>query len=155
MAIVYYDSLIGLLLIEERYGKIVRIVNVDYRTHKEELNPILENIVKQLDEYFLGRRKTFEIETETFGTPYMLKVWEELKKIPYGTTISYSELAKRVGNEKGARSAGGACGKNNVIIVIPCHRVIGKDGKLVGFTGGLSVKQKLLELEYRNINSNK
>jgi methylated-DNA-[protein]-cysteine S-methyltransferase len=152
MAITYYDSIVGLLLIEERYGKIVKLEVVDYKTQKDELNPVLENVIMQLDEYFMGKRREFDVEVEMFGTPYMLKVWEELKKIPYGTTISYQELARRVGNEKGARSAGGACGKNSVMIIVPCHRVIGKDGSLVGFGGGLGVKQKLLELEYRNLN---
>lgn len=152
MAIAYYDSIVGLIQIEEYYGKIIRLEIVDYRIHKEELNPILENVISQLEEYFMGKRKEFDVEVEMFGTPYMLKVWEELKKISYGTTISYQELARRVGNIKGARSAGGACGKNNVMIIIPCHRVIGKNGKLVGFGGGLGVKQKLLELEYRNSN---
>lgn len=152
MAVAYYDSLVGLLMLEERYGKIVKLDNVDYRTLKEEMNPVLENAIKQLDEYFKGARKDFDLEIEMFGTPYMLKVWDELKKIPYGTTISYSELARRVGNIKGARSAGGACGRNNIMIIVPCHRVIGKNGKLVGFGGGLDMKAKLLDFEYRNLN---
>src|SRR5690554_5756198 len=151
MSIVYYDSPVGLLLIEERYGKIVRITNEDYRVHNDESNELLDEAIKQLDEYFNGKRFEFDLPIEVNGTPYMLKVWNELLKIPYGETISYQELARRVGNEKGARSAGGACGKNNIIIVIPCHRVIGKNGKLTGYTGGLNIKAKLLDLEYKYI----
>lgn len=151
MSIAYYDSPVGLLLIEGRYGKIVRITNEDYRVHNDESNEVLDEAIKQLDEYFNGKRFEFDLPIEVNGTPYMLKVWNELLKIPYGETISYQELARRVGNEKGARSAGGACGKNNIIIVIPCHRVIGKNGKLTGYTGGLNIKAKLLDLEYKYI----
>ena len=152
MSMVYYDSPLGLLLIEERYGNIVRISNEDYRTLPEESNSVLDDAIKQIDEYFKGRRTNFDLKIEMFGTPYMLSIWEELRKIPYGTTITYKELARRVGNEKGARSAGGACGKNNIMIVVPCHRVIGSDGNLTGFTGGLDLKAKLLAHEYRNSN---
>lgn len=151
MSIAYYDSPVGLLLIEERYGKIVRITNEDYKVHNDESNEVLDEAIKQLDEYFNGKRFEFDLPIEVNGTPYMLKVWNELLKIPYGETVSYQELARRVGNEKGARSAGGACGKNNIIIVIPCHRVIGKNGKLTGYTGGLNIKAKLLDLEYKYI----
>lgn len=153
MSVAYYESPIGLLMIEERHGKLVALDNVGYRTVKEETNPVLDNVKQQLDEYFSGKRKEFNLEIEMFGTPYMLAVWEELKKIPYGTTIPYSELARRVGNIKGARSAGGACGKNKIMIVVPCHRVIGKSGKLTGFSGGgIDVKAKLLDFEYKNLN---
>lgn len=153
MSIAYYDSPIGLLKIEERYGKLVGLDYVGYRTVEEERNEVLDNVVNQLDEYFSGKRKDFDLDIEMFGTPYMLAIWEELKKIPYGTTITYSELARRVGNIKGSRSAGGACGKNKIMIVVPCHRVIGKNGKLTGFSGGgIDVKAKLLDFEYKNLN---
>lgn len=152
MSIAYYDSPLGLLLIEERHGSVVKLSNEDYRTLPEDSNSTLDEAIKQVDEYFKGRRREFDLKLEVFGTPYMLKVWEELKKIPYGTTITYKELARRVGNIKGARSAGGACGKNNIMIIIPCHRVIGSNGRLTGFTGGLDLKAKLLELEYRYLN---
>lgn len=151
MGIIYYESPVGLLLIEERHGKIVRITNEDYRVHKEEVNEVLIDAVKQLEEYFNGKRFEFDLDMEVNGTPYMLKVWEELQKIPYGETITYQELARRVGNIKGARSAGGACGKNNIMIVIPCHRVIGKNGKLTGYAGGINIKAQLLELEFKYI----
>ena len=85
------------------------------------------------------------------GTFFQVKVWQELQKIPYGQTISYQELAVRVGNPKACRAVGMANNKNNIGIIIPCHRVIGKNGKLVGYAGGLNIKQKLLELEQINL----
>ncbi len=103
--------------------------------------------VSQLREYFAGKRTEFHLPLAVEGTPFQRTVWRALQEIPYGETISYGELAKRVGNPKASRAAGSANGKNRIPIVIPCHRVIAAGGKLGGFGGGLPVKQALLKLE--------
>lgn len=103
--------------------------------------------VRQLREYFRGRRTEFDLPLELEGTPFQRAVWRGLQEIPYGQTISYGELARRIGNPKASRAVGAANHCNPVPIVIPCHRVIGSNGKLVGFGGGLPVKEALLELE--------
>lgn len=103
--------------------------------------------LSQLDRYFNGSLTRFSLEYSLTGTPFQQRVWQALAKVPYGTTISYGELARRVGNAKAARAVGMANAKNPLPIVIPCHRVIGKNGTLTGFGGGLDVKQKLLALE--------
>lgn len=101
----------------------------------------------QLREYFAGRRTEFDLPLAVDGTPFQRTVWRALQEIPYGETISYGELARRVGNPKASRAAGSANGKNRIPIVIPCHRVIAAGGKLGGFGGGLPVKEALLTLE--------
>jgi methylated-DNA-[protein]-cysteine S-methyltransferase len=106
-----------------------------------------EAITEQLDAYFAGEREDFALELAPHGTPFQLRVWDELTKIPYGETIPYSELARRLGNPKLVRAVGLANGRNPISIVIPCHRVIGADGSLVGYGGGLERKKWLLEHE--------
>jgi methylated-DNA-[protein]-cysteine S-methyltransferase len=103
--------------------------------------------IRQLREYFAGRRSEFELPLAPEGTEFQRTVWNRLREIPYGETISYGELAKRVGNPKASRAVGAANGQNPIPIVIPCHRVIGSNGKLTGFGGGLPVKEALLALE--------
>lgn len=104
-------------------------------------------VIAQLDEYFAGTRRRFELPLAPSGTPFQLKVWRELRKIPYGRTITYATLARRAGNERACRAVGAANGRNPLPIVVPCHRVIGSDGSLTGFGGGLAAKRKLLSLE--------
>jgi len=108
---------------------------------------LLKNTAKQLDEYFTGKRKKFDIPLNLKGTEFQVKVWEALKTIPYGETRSYGELAARIGNPKACRAVGMANNHNPVSIIIPCHRVIGCKGSLTGYAGGLKIKQQLLELE--------
>ncbi|HEV8146647.1 MAG TPA: methylated-DNA--[protein]-cysteine S-methyltransferase [Bryobacteraceae bacterium] len=103
--------------------------------------------VRQLREYFAGERIDFDLPLAPEGTAFQRGVWKRLEEIPYGETISYGELAKRVGNPKASRAVGAANGQNPIPIVIPCHRVIGANGKLTGFGGGLPTKEKLLNLE--------
>jgi methylated-DNA-[protein]-cysteine S-methyltransferase len=103
--------------------------------------------VGQLRAYFAGQRRTFELPLAPEGTPFQQRVWRELLNIPYGQTISYGELARRLGNPNGSRAVGLANGANPISIVIPCHRVIGSTGKLTGYGGGLKTKQWLLALE--------
>ena len=114
----------------------------------EHLNhPILLEASKQLEEYFSAKRKTFDVKLSPEGTSFQLKAWQALSKIPFGQTRSYGEQAQMIGLPKAVRAVGAANGKNPISIIVPCHRVIGKDGSLTGFGGGLSAKKKLLELE--------
>jgi methylated-DNA-[protein]-cysteine S-methyltransferase len=107
--------------------------------------------VRQLNAYFAGQLEQFDLALLPQGTPFQQKVWSELQKIPYGETISYGELARRIGNPKASRAVGLANGSNPISIVIPCHRVIGSNGKLTGYGGGLPIKEKLLALEKRQL----
>jgi len=102
---------------------------------------------RQLAEYFAGERRTFSLALAPEGTAFQLATWRALREIPYGTTISYAELARRIGRPAASRAVGAANGRNPLPIVVPCHRVIGADGSLTGFGGGLPVKRALLELE--------
>jgi methylated-DNA-[protein]-cysteine S-methyltransferase len=114
----------------------------------------LDDLEKQLGEYFRGTRKTFDIVLAPEGTEFQKRVWAELLRIPYGETISYVELARRVGNPKSSRAVGGANGSNPIWLIVPCHRVIGSNGTLTGYAGGVGIKQALLELEgakFKNI----
>lgn len=104
-------------------------------------------VIAQLDEYFAGRRTAFDLPLAPHGTPFQLKVWRQLRKIPYGRTITYAALARRVGNERACRAVGAANGRNPLPIIVPCHRVIGSDGSLTGFGGGIAAKRRLLALE--------
>jgi len=104
---------------------------------------------RQLDEYFAGTRQVFKLPLHPLGTPFQLEVWNELARIPYGETISYGELARRIGQPSAMRAVGATNGRNPLPIVLPCHRVIGSDGSLTGFGGGLPTKQFLLSLETR------
>jgi len=103
--------------------------------------------IEQLGAYFAGRRSTFDLTLAPAGTPFQLRVWELLRTIPYGETVSYGELARRLGTPTGARAVGAANGRNPIPIIIPCHRVVGSDGSLTGFGGGISIKRQLLDLE--------
>jgi methylated-DNA-[protein]-cysteine S-methyltransferase len=119
-------------------------------TWKENPTPLQEPI-RQLRAYFAGELETFDLPLAPQGTPFQRKVWKLLCDIPYGETISYGELARRAGNPKASRAVGLANGSNPIPIVIPCHRVIGSDGKLTGYGGGLPIKEKLLALERRQL----
>lgn len=109
--------------------------------------PVLLKAEKQLGEYFSGKRKKFDVPLNMRGTVFQIKAWKELQKIPYGKTISYGEQAEGMGDRKKARAAGVANSRNPLIIIVPCHRVIGASGALTGFGGGLPMKKYLLELE--------
>jgi O-6-methylguanine DNA methyltransferase len=111
------------------------------------VQPTVHKAIGQLAGYFEGKRGAFELPLDLRGTPFQLQVWNELLRIPYGETVSYGEVASRIGNPRASQAVGAAVGRNPVPIVVPCHRVIGQDGSLVGFAGGLATKEKLLELE--------
>ena len=105
--------------------------------------------IRQLNEYFSGKRNTFTINLAPQGTPFQQRVWQALQTIPYGQTLSYAQIAKAIGKPTAARAVGAANGQNPVSIIVPCHRVIGSNGKLVGYGGGLSIKEALLAHESR------
>lgn len=154
-----YDFEIGKLAICEENGKIVLVNVVKTKEDIEEMaknsiqkeTSLIKNTKQQLDEYFAGKRKKFDIPIKLDGTDFQIKVWKELLKIPYGETCSYLDIAKRIGNPKASRAVGMANNKNKIIIIVPCHRVIGSNKKLVGYACGLDVKEKLLELEKGNL----
>jgi methylated-DNA-[protein]-cysteine S-methyltransferase len=154
MIYTYLETPIGMLLIagdEEAVRRIEFPKNgkaawpeADWRESSR--GPVVE-AVRQLGEYFAGKREQFDLPLAPAGTEFQRGVWRRLQEIPYGETISYGELAKRVGNPKASRAVGAANGQNPIPIVIPCHRVIGANGKLTGFGGGLPIKEALLALE--------
>ena len=154
-----YDFEIGELAICEENGKIVLVNVVKTKEDIEEIaknsiqkeTSLIKNTKQQLDEYFAGKRKKFNIPIKLDGTDFQIKVWKELLKIPYGETCSYLDIAKCIGNPKASRAVGMANNKNKIIIIVPCHRVIGSNKKLVGYACGLDVKEKLLELERENL----
>lgn len=117
----------------------------EYKNSKD--NDFELRVKQALGDYFEGKRTEFDFTLEIEGTDFQRKVWEEMAKIPYGKTMTYGELAIKVGSPKGARAVGMACNKNKIPIIIPCHRVVGANGKLTGFAGGLDVKEILLKIE--------
>jgi len=144
----YYSSPVGELIIESENEKIITLGFLkDSKLEKTSSSPVIGQCISELEEYFSGHRKFFSFEMDLRGTEFQIKVWNELLNIPYGKTISYEELAIRVGNIKSIRAVGLANGQNPIAIVVPCHRVIGKSGELVGYGGGLDRKIWLLEHE--------
>lgn len=112
-------------------------------------DPLLLKVEKQLNEYFNKKRKIFDIPLKTSGTPFQEKVWEILYGIPFGITCTYKDIAVKMDNPKAVRAVGTAVGRNPISIIIPCHRVIGSDGSLTGFAGGLERKKNLLDVEVK------
>ncbi|WP_305072005.1 methylated-DNA--[protein]-cysteine S-methyltransferase [Paracholeplasma vituli] len=110
-------------------------------------DPLLETCAKEITRYFNGEKVNFSVPLKPIGTPFQQCVWDALTRIPYGETRSYQDIAIAIGNQDAVRAVGGAVNKNPIMIIIPCHRVIGKDGSLVGFYGGLELKTRLLNLE--------
>jgi len=117
----------------------------------EQPHPLVDRAASEIEEYFCRKRRSFDLPLDLRGTEFQLQVWTGLLKVSFGATISYGELARRVGKPGGARAVGSALNSNPVPIIVPCHRVIGHDQSLVGFGGGLSVKERLLELEQARI----
>jgi methylated-DNA-[protein]-cysteine S-methyltransferase len=115
-----------------------------------DLSPALRKALKQLDEYFRGKRRIFELMLRLEGSEFQLDVWQALLDVPYGGTASYADIAKAVGRPKAVRAVGAANGANPISLIIPCHRVIGTDGRLVGYGGGLDRKEWLIEHEWKH-----
>ncbi len=137
----------GLCLISFQHG---RHAEKPHAGWKEEASPLTE-VMRQLRAYFAGELTEFDVRLAPRGTEFQLNVWQHLCKIPYGETISYGELARRVGNPRASRAVGLANGSNPIPIIIPCHRVIGSKGNLTGYGGGLLIKEKLLALEQKQL----
>ncbi len=134
--------------IEKRRDSIDRRICHHLKAEYEDgTSEVILETIKQLNEYFAGKRKEFSIPLIFSRPPFQWREWAELMKIPYGTTISYAELARRIDNPKAVRAVASANATNPISILVPCHRVIGSDHKLTGYGGGLETKQKLLELE--------
>lgn len=150
--IYFYETKVGLIGIKEREEKIREIYFSKEVPENLELKetPLIKETIKELEEYLDGKRKSFNIPFDPKGTEFQISVWNELLKIPYGETCSYGEIAKRIDNPKASRAIGMANNRNPISIIIPCHRVIGSSGKLVGYGGGLDIKEKLLNLEKEN-----
>ena len=146
-----YQSPIGAYLIGADDTNILAIDRIDEaETIIEKETPLLRVAKQQLSEYFAGQRTVFDLPIKTAGTAFQQQVWQALKAIPYGETRSYKEIAAAIDNPKAVRAVGGANNKNPISIVIPCHRVIGSSGQLVGYGGGLDAKVFLLALESQN-----
>lgn len=156
MSFQVFESPIGPLRLEEQDGQLSRLYFCpepgEERTDRPRgaepaPSPLLDEACKQLAAYFGGRLKVFTLPLAPAGTPFMQSVWRELLRIPHGATSSYKEVAERLGRPGAARAVGLANNRNPIAIVIPCHRVLGADGKLVGYAGGLERKKALLKLE--------
>ena len=132
---------------EQNEQRLRRILSADFHTGT---SPLLDAAALQLDEYFAGQRRRFDIPLLLIGTEFQKKVWQALLEIPYGATISYGELASRIGMPHAVRAIANANGANAISIFAPCHRVIGSDNSLTGYAGGLPAKQYLLGLEQKN-----
>ena len=147
--VAYLDSPIGQLRLVSNGRALVRIEFEGRHSADGEPqeDPVLNKTIDQLREYFAGKRQRFSVPVEPGGTDFQNRVWEALKAIPYGELRSYRDIADEIGNLKAVRAVGAANGRNPIPIVVPCHRVIGSNGQLTGFAGGLSTKQALLELE--------
>lgn len=143
----YYASPVGDLLIESENGKICTVNFIKNSRREETYTSVIEQCIFELDEYFYKGRKFFDVELNPQGTEFQKKVWNELLTIPYGRSMSYEALALRLGNIKSIRAVGLANGQNPIAIIIPCHRVIGKNGTLVGYGGGVENKEWLLNHE--------
>lgn len=143
----YVDSPIGLIEIQANAKKIIKIEFVEEKKYVVNTNKMIEKAVDQLKEYFNGDRMEFDLSLEISGTHFQKQVWHALEKIPYGKTLSYGDIAKNINNPLSSRAVGNANNKNKISIVIPCHRVIGSNGKLVGYGGGVWRKEWLLEHE--------
>lgn len=151
----YYKSPIGILKIVEADNYIMEIVFVKDDTQSTDsdnnYSQTIRDTILQLDEYFEGKRISFSLKLNPQGTCFQKKVWQELRRIDYGKTVSYKEIALKIGNEKATRAVGGANNKNPIAIIIPCHRVIGANGNMVGYSAGLDKKQYLLNLEKQGL----
>lgn len=146
--IAFYDSPIGVLKISATDEQIVSVLFSDSNPEEDiEEAQLLNKCIQQLDQYFNHKRQKFDLPIMPQGTSFQKQVWEKLQDVPYGTTSSYLEIARIIGNPKAIRAVGGANGKNPIAIIIPCHRIIGASGKLIGYGGGLWRKAWLLKHE--------
>lgn len=149
MDLIFFDTPYGRMGLAEEGGAIVRLYlpNEDAPRAAEGETPLLAEGKRQLAEYFAGARRAFDLPLHAEGTVFRQKTWRALTDIPYGATITYAQLAAQVGNPKAVRAVGQANHHNPIPILIPCHRVVGADGSLTGYGGGVELKKQLLDLE--------
>ena len=140
--IAHADALVGVLWENEGFFRVNLPTESENNAH-----PVLLDTERQLNEYFENRRKVFDLPLELIGTPFQKKVWDILMTLPFGKTVSYGAIARQLGDPKTVRAVGGALNKNPIAIIVPCHRVVGASGHLVGFAGGLGNKSILLNIE--------
>lgn len=166
ISVQYFHSPVGELIIGE-FDKKLCLCDWRYRTQRTQIDTriqketnaifeendttLLRKVKKQLDEYFLKTRTEFNIPVLLIGSDFQKSVWNELLEIPFGSTMSYLELSQKLGDEKAIRAVASANGANAISIIVPCHRIIGSDGNLTGYAGGLQAKKKLLQLEGMNL----
>lgn len=150
-SIFYYETIIGEIGIADNGKGITNIYIKNKLKIEKDIEiretKLIKEAANQLNEYFSGERINFSISLDPEGTEFQHKVWNELIKIPYGETRTYKEIAEKIGNSKAARAIGMANNKNRILMMIPCHRVVGKNKSLVGYAGGLEMKERLLEIE--------
>ncbi|MDO9492332.1 methylated-DNA--[protein]-cysteine S-methyltransferase [Acetobacterium sp.] len=144
-----YQTQLGKIVLTENGTAITRLIFSESLPEGVSCRetPLLKCGHQEIIEYLDGKRRSFDLPLSPQGTDFQLKVWKALRDIPYGAVCSYKEIAQAIGNEKACRAVGGANNKNPISIIIPCHRVIGADGSLVGYGGGLEIKKQLLKLE--------
>ena len=155
MNIYFYNTVLGKIGIAERDGNITNVFfgkDALPQDTTEEETPLLREAAQQLDRYLIGQLKTFTLPLCPTGTPFMKQVWVQLCNIPYAATATYKEIAIKTGNVKACRAVGLANNRNPIPIFIPCHRVIGSNGTLTGYRGGLEMKEKLLHIERKEGN---
>ena len=150
---IFYKSPVGTLFIRAEEGNIIEVLfaRADLFSHENSNCEVVGKLVAELDLYFAGKLKKFSVPLKLNGTSFRKRCWDALQTIPYGETISYKQLAEKIGNPKACRAVGGANHHNPIAIVVPCHRVIGANGSLTGFGGGLDKKKFLLDHEKENI----
>ena len=151
-----YDTDIGPVTVSETDGKLTMLSFgcIDMPGGSRRETDLLRKAYRQLCEYLTGKRRDFQLPLCPKGTPFQQQVWQSLREIPYGETVSYKTLAEKIGKPKACRAVGMANHRNPIAIVIPCHRVVGADGSLTGYAGGLALKRRLLELEQRTSGGN-
>lgn len=143
-----YESILGYIRIDYWENAVIALQKINLEPDDfGRKTAFSDEVFQEITEYLAGKRKTFDLNLNLQGTDFQKKVWQELLKIPYGETRSYKEIAIAIGNEKASRAVGMANNKNPIVIAVPCHRVIGANGKLVGYAGGLAMKEYLLKLE--------
>lgn len=147
LATAYMDSPVGLLEMQSTEGGLRSVNFVEEKKFEENPNDINQLTINQLEEYFKGKRTHFDLPFDLEGTDFQKRVWAELLNIPFGKTRSYMQQSKALGDVKAIRAVASANGQNKIAIIIPCHRVIGSDGSLTGFAGGLHRKKWLLDFE--------
>ena len=142
-----YDSPFGPVRMDYEGGVLLRLRVVEPTEERGERTPLTEEVYRQLQEYWSGKRRAFDFPYELRGTEFQKKVWAALETIPYGQTCTYGDIARMVGSPKAVRAVGAANGKNPIWIAVPCHRVVGGNGTLTGYAGGIERKRRLLEME--------